>query len=217
MLSKIIIGIMIFIIPIILWEITPLKRCYFLLMGKSIGARTRMHIYLQLGSFRKFRQILKTAFDFTLFWMIFEWENGVIWEYIKEHWNYFTQWFQSSKDILIITLEKMNIFLISISPPGIYLASNPSVQYCLIISTICVVIAFIIYYAIFEEDVGISTNFILSFAGASCMWYACYGISTIVSNISICFHFLAALCMIATSVVLFFILAILLVLIKDFL
>lgn len=217
MLSKIIFGIILFIIAIFLWEITPLRRYYLLMKGKSIGAKTRMKIHLQVGLFRKFRWIFRTAFDFSLFWMIFEWKDGVILGYIKVWWNDCLQWLQTVKEIWITLLGRGGAFLIYLTPFGRRLASNPSIRYCLIVGTICVGIAFIIYIISLKDEVGNVANFIFSSIGAMCMWYACYGISLLVAKIPIYFQVLAAIAMILASIVLFLIFGILIAIIEDFL
>lgn len=176
-----------------------------------------MKIHLQVGFFRKFRWIFRTAFDFSLFWMIFEWKDGVILGYVKGWWNDCSQWLQTVKDIWITLLGKVGVFLIFLTPFGRHLASNPSIRYCLIVGTICVGIAFIIYIIILKDEMGGVANFAFSSTGAMCMWYACYGISFLVAKIPIYFQLLAAIAMILVSGVLFLILGILIVIIEDYL
>lgn len=215
MLFKIIFGIILFIIAATLWKIIPSRRYYLLMKGKIIGVKTRMKIHMQGSFFRNFRWIFKTAFDFSLFWMLFEWEDGVILGYIKVWWNVCSRWFQSVKEIWITLLGKAGAFLMFLTPFGRNFAYSPSIRYCLIVGTICVGIAFVLYIIIFKDEMGNLENFVFLSTGAMCMWYACYGISFLVARIPIYFQVLAAIAMILASIVLFLIFGIVLAIIFD--
>lgn len=190
MYIKVLLGI---IVLILIGKFSPVRRYYFLAKSKRIGSETRMKIYWGVGIIERFKMTIKTLVDFILFWILFEWKDGVFITYLKELWLELWEVLQKIGTIFYHFLEKVSSFFIFITPFGRKAAENSDFRYCLIVCSIWVGIALVLFIGTLWNTIDALENIIISLVMAFIMWYVCFGFCYLIVLIPIYFKILAAI------------------------
>lgn len=155
----------------------------------------------------KYKGILKTAITFIVFWIIFEWKDGFVIgflsQWIRPTYSHIKTFGLSCKKFLLALWDSV----VMLSPFGRDMAQNPEFRYCLIIGTICVVLAFVFYLYALKDEFNWFSSLLLSPIAAISMWYLFYAFCDVMNiyKISVCFHLFALLASVLLSLFCFFI------------
>lgn len=162
----------------------------------------------------KYKGIIKTIIDFFVFWLVFEWKNGLVIDFLSESIGpahaHLKAFFTSGGNLLAVLWG----CLVTLSPFGRDMAQNPEFRYCLVIGTVCVALAFAFYLYGLNDEFNWFISLLLSSIAAFSMWYLFYFMCLLlcVYKISFWFHVLAFLASVVLSLISFgIILAVLIV------
>lgn len=123
---------------------------------------------------RKYKGIIKTAIDFLVFWVIFIWNDGCVSKFLTDGgYRIYMHVKRFCISIGRYLLELWNI-LVMLSPFGREIAQIPEFRYCLIIGSICVAMALVIFAYILADEFNWFISWFISPIAAFSMWYIFY-------------------------------------------
>lgn len=169
-----------------IWERTPLRLKVYKLSDRVdvAGAVGRFRFYTRVMP--RYGDVLRVIVDFLIFWFIFEWNQGIIKNYILE------------KGLVIVTWLTDKIYFLS--PFGRKAAQDERFRYCLIIYTICVVIELVIYFWVLYETCFFWESLFVATIISGIVWYACFGLCFLLVLIPIWFKLLSAVLAVVSSI-----------------
>ena len=141
----------------------------------------------------KYKGIVKTIIDFLVFWAVFKWKDGFIAVFVSEK----IKTIHTHIKLLFLSCENDLAQLwgafVEFSPFGQDIAQNPEFRYCLIIGTVCVVLAFVFFLYGLKDAWNWFWSIMISPIAAISMWYIFFQLCclTNIYKIPLWFHAIA--------------------------
>lgn len=154
------------------------------------------------------KQIIRSAIDFIIFFFVFLWKEGCVWDWILSKISRANIWieklfkyFQLGLYVTVSFFQQVIEQIIFLTPFGRAETEKPNFQYALIICTICTVIGFIANIEEITDEFPdtIVCNVILSVVLSIGMWYGCFGVCHWIVKISVFYHILAFIAAVFSS------------------
>lgn len=152
--------------------------------------------------------LIRVAVDFAVFWWIFLWNDGIVWERVSSITDGvpFGEWIAGLWGVIptvlglawgwiSVILKNFWHLLVFLSPYSREAALDPQFLYCLhwCSGTAALAAAVFLYSFIVETDLGILRSVLLGLLMAAAVWYAGFGVCFLLVKIAVWFHVLAAL------------------------
>ena len=110
---------------IVLWEVLPLRKWYYTFKIRRLGAVTRVKLFYLLKIIRRYERLLWIAIDFTAFYFLFLWRQGMAFGKVVSFLLFALDWLWH---LVVIALEETVRFLFFVTPFQRDMMSNE--QFC---------------------------------------------------------------------------------------
>lgn len=180
-------------------------KCY---VWKASALLIIIKVRIILHMNKSLKQLIRTAIDFIIFFFVFLWKEGCVWDWILSKISHVNIWieklfkyFQLGLYVTISFFQQVIEQIIFLTPFGRAEAENPNFQYALIICTICTVIGLIANIEEITDEFPdtIVCDVILSVVLSIGMWYGCFGVCHWIVKISVFYHILAFIAAVFSS------------------
>ena len=180
-------------------------KCY---VWKASALLIIIKVRIILHMNKSLKQLIRTAIDFIIFFFVFLWKEGCVWDWILSKISHVNIWieklfkyFQLGLYVTVSFFQQVIEQIIFLTPFGRAEAENPNFQYALIICTICTVIGLIANIEEITDEFPdtIVCDVILSVVLSIGMWYGCFGVCHWIVKISVFYHILAFIAAVFSS------------------
>lgn len=202
--------IIIIIIAVLVWEIFPIRKWFYLFKGSLSGKTIRVKLFYIKKIIQKHITVIRFIVHFAFFYFMFEWNNGFIKQKIIAVVMEIIDKLSTFKPKIIAIIKKGISVFILVTPFRHGKIISHNFKYAFIICTICVFIGFVSYIFIVlntmkkNKIIGVLVSIISSIIIWNLMYYIC----CIVIKISIFYKVLALLVIIISSIIIWIVIAI---------
>lgn len=163
---------------------------------------------------KSLKQLIRTAIDFIIFFFVFLWKEGCVWDWILSKITPANVWiaklfkyFQLGLHVVVSFFQQVIEQIIFLTPFGRAEVENPNFRYALIICTVCTGIGLLYNIETITDEFPdtIVCDVILSVVLSIGMWYGCYGVCHWIVKIPVFYHVLAFIAAVLSSFVVWFI------------
>lgn len=182
-----------------------------LFRSKLLGVFTRYKIVIMAKFIVKNRTFLQFVIDFILFWLVFIWNRGIIFQaildFIRPLRNEALTWARNTDLCNMTDWNEWSIIFLYLSPYGRLTIVDSKFLYALNISTVCSAICLILYLIIIhdmDKRHRIWKMAIVGGVSGTVTWYAGYFLCDIITKIPIFYYQFAAVATVISYIVIFF-------------
>lgn len=198
------------IITVLMWEILPIRKWFYLFKGSLSGKTIRVKLFYIKEIIQKHIAIIRFIVHFALFYFIFEWNNEFIKQKILAVVKKIINKLLKFKPTITAIMKKfINVFIL-VTPFRHGKIVSENFKYAFIICTICAFVGFLAYLFIVMNTMKKHkiVSVLVSIISFVIMWNVMYYACRIVSKIPIFYKVLALLAIIILSIITWIIIAI---------